>query len=211
MNNLNKQSREDLLIESIISCYRKVAILLEKFNVRVSRPYKGKTKVYSGEKGRRILGRLKKMRGVTRGERGGEKDSGYDIDGGRTFTTVDVKHVPDEDKKVKESVYNAYYTLGVLLYEGIVSKTLDAVQTAGDVVGIADPTGVVDGANVAVSLGRAALDKKNRKKHLKNAAISAAGVVPYVGDAAKIPKLAKLGSKAVRSKGYTSSSDEEEN
>jgi hypothetical protein len=111
MNNLNKQSREDLLIESIISCYRKVAILLEKFKVRVSRPYKGKTKVYSGEKGRRILRRLKQMRArqaagkdagevsVTRGVKDdGEKASGYDVDGGRTFTTVDVEHVPDEDE-----------------------------------------------------------------------------------------------------------------
>lgn len=68
---------------------------------------------------------------------------------------------------------------------------LDAAQLAGDVAGIADQSGVVDGINAVVSLGRAATEPGRRKEHLKNAAISGVGMIPIVGD---IPKLAKLKS-----------------
>jgi len=61
---------------------------------------------------------------------------------------------------------------------------LDDIQTAVDIVGIADPTGISDAANSIVYAGRG---------KWKDAAISAVGVIPYVGDIAKISRLSKKG------------------
>lgn len=69
---------------------------------------------------------------------------------------------------------------------------LDAAQLAADAVGVVDPTGIVDAANAAVSLGRAVSDPERRGEHLKNAAISAVSAVPF-GDVAKVGKLGSAG------------------
>ncbi|WP_166461951.1 HNH endonuclease [Paracoccus alkanivorans] len=58
----------------------------------------------------------------------------------------------------------------------------DLTQMALDISGIADPTPVSDGANTLISLFRG---------DVGGALISAAGLVPYVGDLAKVGKLGK--------------------
>lgn len=77
---------------------------------------------------------------------------------------------------------------------------LDKLQFAGDIGGVVDPTGVIDGANAAVSLGRAAnagiRGTGDAKKHLGNAGISALGMIPYVGDIGKSFKYARPAFKA---------------
>jgi hypothetical protein len=75
------------------------------------------------------------------------------------------------------------------------SSTADAAQTILDAAGVVDPTPISDGTNAAISIGRAIKDPKNAAKHLKNAAISAVSMIPYVGDLAK---GAKYGGKAAK-------------
>lgn len=63
--------------------------------------------------------------------------------------------------------------------------TLDGqeiVQTGLDLVGAVDPTGIADGLNASLYL---------ENGDWGNALLSGIGVVPYVGDAAKIPRIAK--------------------
>jgi hypothetical protein len=60
---------------------------------------------------------------------------------------------------------------------------LDLTQVGLSVVGIFDPTGIADGADALLSLGR---------KDYWGAGISALGIIPYLGDLAKIGKLPKL-------------------
>lgn len=60
---------------------------------------------------------------------------------------------------------------------------LDLTQVGLSVVGIFDPTGIADGADTAISLGRG---------DYWGAGISALGIIPYLGDLAKIGKLPKL-------------------
>ena len=60
---------------------------------------------------------------------------------------------------------------------------LDLTQVGLSVVGIFDPTGVADGADAIISLGRG---------DYWGAGISALGIIPYLGDLAKIGKLPKL-------------------
>jgi len=60
--------------------------------------------------------------------------------------------------------------------------TLDLTQMALDVAGLIDPTPVSDGANGIVSLFRG---------DFLGAGISALGMIPYVGDLAKVGKLGK--------------------
>ncbi|MGI9056714.1 MAG: hypothetical protein ACR2F2_13045, partial [Pyrinomonadaceae bacterium] len=60
---------------------------------------------------------------------------------------------------------------------------LDLTQVGLTVVGIFDPTGVADGADAVISLGRG---------DYWGAGISALGIIPYLGDLAKIGKLPKL-------------------
>ena len=57
---------------------------------------------------------------------------------------------------------------------------LDVTQITLDVVGIFEPTPFADGANTLISLGRG---------DLLGAGLSALGMVPYLGDAAKLGKL----------------------
>lgn len=60
---------------------------------------------------------------------------------------------------------------------------LDLTQVGLSVVGIFDPTGIADGADAAISVGRG---------DYWGAGISALGIIPYLGDIAKIGKLPKL-------------------
>lgn len=60
---------------------------------------------------------------------------------------------------------------------------LDLTQVGLSVVGIFDPTGIADGADAAISVGRG---------DYWGAGISALGIIPYLGDLAKIGKLPKL-------------------
>jgi hypothetical protein len=59
---------------------------------------------------------------------------------------------------------------------------LDLTQIALDIVGIFEPTPFADGANALISLGRG---------DFLGAGLSALGVIPYVGDAAKLGKLGR--------------------
>ena len=69
----------------------------------------------------------------------------------------------------------------------------DSMQLAGDVAGVFDPTPLVDGANAIFSLFRAYKDPDRRGEHLTNAAISGIGMIPLIGDSAKLLKLGKVG------------------
>lgn len=60
---------------------------------------------------------------------------------------------------------------------------LDLTQVGLSVVGIFDPTGIADGADALISLKRG---------DYWGAGISALGIIPYLGDIAKIGKLPKL-------------------
>ncbi|MFO0940067.1 MAG: hypothetical protein U0930_04805 [Pirellulales bacterium] len=75
------------------------------------------------------------------------------------------------------------------------SKALDAAQTGLDAVGVADPTPISDGLNMVTSLIRAGVEPERAGEHLKNAAVSAVSMIPYVGDTAK---AAKYGGKAAK-------------
>ena len=69
-----------------------------------------------------------------------------------------------------------------------------------DVAGLEQTIGsFADGANVVISLLRAALEKEKdeRKKHLLNAAISGVSIIPF-GDLAKVIKLRLLRKPAVK-------------
>ena len=66
------------------------------------------------------------------------------------------------------------------------STSLDNLQTGLDVVGIADPTGIVDGVNALIYTGRG---------QWGNAGISAVAIIPYIGD---VGKAGRLGSKALK-------------
>lgn len=80
-----------------------------------------------------------------------------------------------------------------------ISTMVDSLQLALDAVGVVEPTPFADGANAAISLGRAFItDPDRRKEHLQNAAISAAGMIPYVGDVAKVAKIPRAAKTARR-------------
>lgn len=64
---------------------------------------------------------------------------------------------------------------------------LDVTQVALDIVGIFEPTPVADGTNAVISLVRG---------DWLGAGLSAAGMIPYVGDAAKLGKLGKWAETA---------------
>jgi hypothetical protein len=64
----------------------------------------------------------------------------------------------------------------------LTSLALDVTQIGLDIVGIFEPTPFADGANTLISLGRG---------DWFGAITSAAGIIPYVGDAAKLGKLGK--------------------
>ena len=69
---------------------------------------------------------------------------------------------------------------------GIKQRNINGVHTLLDMIGVAEPTGISDGFNALIYLGQG---------DLKNAGISAIGLVPYVGDTAK---GARLGAKALK-------------
>ena len=58
----------------------------------------------------------------------------------------------------------------------------EVLSSALDIVGILDPTGIADGTNTALQI---------KNKDWGGALISAAGLIPYVGDIAKIGKVEK--------------------
>ncbi len=76
---------------------------------------------------------------------------------------------------------------------GAMGTAIDSLQVALDIAGTIEPTPFADLANAGLSIGRAFLEPHRAGEHLKNAAISGLGVIPYVGDLAKV---GKYGSKA---------------
>jgi hypothetical protein len=64
---------------------------------------------------------------------------------------------------------------------------LEVVKFTLDLVGTVDPTGIADGISAIISLGQG---------RLVDAALSAAGVLPYIGDVAKVAKVPRY-AKAV--------------
>lgn len=82
--------------------------------------------------------------------------------------------------------------LGKMLGWGKDTSFMDRVQDTVSMVGVVDPTGLADGANALAYAGRG---------KFKDAAISAMGMIPYLGDAAKLTKLgkgAKLGARGAK-------------
>ena len=79
--------------------------------------------------------------------------------------------------------------LGKVLGWNKKTKFVDRVQDTVDLVGIVDPTGVADAAN---AVGYAARGEWGK------AAISAMGIIPYLGDVGKVGKYAARGGKAAR-------------
>jgi len=75
---------------------------------------------------------------------------------------------------------------------------IDKLQTGLDIAGVADPTPIIDGVNMGISLFRAAKAQtpEERSQHLQNAAISAISMVPLVGDTAKLAKIPGMIGKA---------------
>lgn len=79
------------------------------------------------------------------------------------------------------------------------ANAVDALQLVLDVVGAFDPTPITDGANAAISLGRAFVtDPERRKEHLQNAAISTVSMIPYIGDTAKLAKVPRAAKTVQR-------------
>ena len=72
------------------------------------------------------------------------------------------------------------------------SSWVDNVQTTLDLAGIADPTGVVDGVNAIIYLGRG---------RWADAGISALALIPYIGDAGKAGRLAAKAGANLSSNG----------
>lgn len=70
---------------------------------------------------------------------------------------------------------------------------VDYAQAVGDLLGTIDPTGIVDATNSTVSLTRALVSSsgEDRQRHLSDAAIRAAGTIPFVGDFAKVGRTAR--------------------
>lgn len=77
-----------------------------------------------------------------------------------------------------------------------VELALDLTQLALDITGIIEPTPFSDGSNTLISAGRAigslfSGDFGGAGGHAVNGVLSAVGVVPYLGDAAKAGKVGK--------------------
>src|SRR5690348_3650498 len=67
------------------------------------------------------------------------------------------------------------------------ANAVNMLQTALDVAGIADPTGIADGTNGVIYLIRAAADRQHWQSHLTNALISFVSMIPF-GDLVKLLK-----------------------
>ena len=95
-----------------------------------------------------------------------------------------------------------------------VTDILDKAQTALTAAGMVPMFGnLADGANTLVSAGRAGYakykgDTKGAKKHMANAAINAAAMVPGAGQAVTAGKLAAKGGKAL-AKGVSKAAKEQ--
>lgn len=70
------------------------------------------------------------------------------------------------------------------------SKLLDAMQAVGDVAGVIDQSGIIDGLNALLSGFRAATSQNDeeRQRHIKDAGIRAVSMVPILGDFAKVAR-----------------------
>lgn len=72
---------------------------------------------------------------------------------------------------------------------------LDLSQMALDIVGIFEPTPFADGSNTLISIGRGITSlfsgDGEAGGHFLNGGLSALGIIPYVGDAAKLGKIGK--------------------
>lgn len=71
------------------------------------------------------------------------------------------------------------------------NQTLDAVQAAMDVAGVADVSGVTDGVNGVIYLLRAAADREHWPQHVLDATISFVSIIPFA-DLAKLLRAHKL-------------------
>ncbi|WP_379553625.1 HNH endonuclease [Qipengyuania sp. DGS5-3] len=78
---------------------------------------------------------------------------------------------------------------------GTAELALDLTQMALDIVGIFEPTPFADGSNAVISLGRS-IGSAFRGEgwdalgHLGNGIVSGVSILPYLGDSAKIAKIA---------------------
>ncbi|MFA5292200.1 MAG: LamG-like jellyroll fold domain-containing protein [Phycisphaerae bacterium] len=72
---------------------------------------------------------------------------------------------------------------------GLCKETLDKIQTALDIAGIFDPTGIVDLVNAVIYGARG---------QITNAAVAGIAIMPYVGDTAKAGKYGTKGAKATK-------------
>lgn len=90
--------------------------------------------------------------------------------------------------------------------KSMLSRGLDALQTGLDAIGVADPTPIADGINAGISLVRAFTEPENAGTHVSNAAISAVGMVPYIGDFAKLAKYGRKGANAASHAGTSTAS-----
>lgn len=68
---------------------------------------------------------------------------------------------------------------------------VDRAQALVDLVGVADPTGLVDLSNAGVSLLRGTFseDLRQRRRHFQDAGIRMVSAVPYIGDTAKLARM----------------------
>ncbi|HEX5446165.1 MAG TPA: polymorphic toxin-type HINT domain-containing protein [Pirellulales bacterium] len=70
----------------------------------------------------------------------------------------------------------------IMFEKQLVTIMLDRLQTVLDIVGIFDPSPVTDGANALISLARG---------NVLDAGINGLGMIPYLGDLAKLGKVGK--------------------
>ncbi len=95
---------------------------------------------------------------------------------GRSWGTFGSQYIMQNWVYTKSGFYDYHF-------KEISKKRWDDFQTSMDVVGAIDPTGVVDGLN---AIGYAA------RGQTSNAIIAAVGIVPYVGDLAKLKKGTRI-------------------
>ena len=89
------------------------------------------------------------------------------------------------------------------------NTAVDSLQLALDLGGVADPTGIADGANGVIYLLRAAADNQNWPSHVTNALISFVSIIPFadvvklakVKGGTKLAKNVAKGSRAVKTAG----------
>ena len=103
-------------------------------------------------------------------------------------------------KRDTDMLMEAYNEVASREFIIIEEKAIDQIQTALDIAGLEPTVGsVADGANIIISLLRAAANKEKdkRKEHLINAGISAISLIPFA-DVIKLLKLRKIGKTATK-------------